>query len=176
MLQLTTKAEQDQLYSSFKALDTNNDGKLSKKELLEGYKKIYPHLSEAEVAAEVDKLFLQADQDGSGEIDYSEWSVAAINKYSILQEEKLKGAFALFDKDQNGSISAQEIKQVLGVGKKFGNESIFDEIIKEVDINGDGVITFEEFKIMMRRFLDEEIKSNSSFSQNGRTLAVIEQA
>jgi Ca2+-binding EF-hand superfamily protein len=101
--------------------------------------------------------------------------VAAINKYSILQEEKLKGAFALFDKDHNGSISAQEIKQVLGVGKKFGNESIFDEIIKEVDINGDGVITFEEFKIMMRRFLDEEIKSNSSFSQNGRAVAVIEQ-
>ena len=58
---MTTKAEQDQLYSSFKALDTNNDGKLSKKELLEGYKKIYPHLSEVEVESEVNKLFQNAD-------------------------------------------------------------------------------------------------------------------
>jgi len=71
----------------------------------------------------------------------------------------LKGAFHLFDKDGNGQISAQEIKAVLGVGKKFGNESIFDQIINEVDINGDGVISYEEFTVMMRRFLDVEMKS-----------------
>lgn len=40
------------------------------------------------------------------------------------------------------------------MGKKFGNESIWDEIIKEVDINGDGEISFEEFKVMMAKFLD----------------------
>ena len=80
------------------------------------------------------------------------------------------GAFRLFDKDGNGSISAQEIKAVLGVGKKFGNEKIFDEIIREVDTNGDGVITYDEFKVMMRKFLDEEIKSNpGSFNQSGRS-------
>lgn len=41
-------------------------------------------MSEGEVESEVNKLFKNADQDGSGEIDYTEWSVAAINKYSIL--------------------------------------------------------------------------------------------
>ena len=59
---------------------------------------------------------------------------------------------------------------MLGVGKKFGNEKIFDDIIKEVDINGDGVITFDEFKVMMRKFLDEEIKTNGgSFSYSGHS-------
>lgn len=38
---------------------------------------------------------------------------------------------------------------MLGVGKKFGDEKIWDDIIKEVDRNGDGVITFDEFKYMM---------------------------
>ena len=82
----------------------------------------------------------------------------------------MKGAFELFDKNKDGSISAVEIKAVLGVGKKFGNEQIFDDIIKEVDVNGDGVITYDEFKVMMRKFLDSEIESNpGSFNQSGRS-------
>lgn len=48
------------------------------------------------------------------------------------------------------------MKQVLGVGKKFGNEDIWNEIIKESDIDGDGVISYEEFKVMMTKFLNSE--------------------
>ena len=39
------------------------------------------------------------------------------------------------------------------MGKKFGNEHIWEDIIKEVDKNGDGEISYEEFKEMMQRFL-----------------------
>ena len=102
----------------------------------------------------MDKFFAAADTDGSGELEYSEWQVATIDKRGILKDEKLRGAFSLFDKDNSGSISADEIKQTLGIGKKFGNEEIWDEIIREVDANGDGEITFEEFKMMMHKFLD----------------------
>ncbi len=62
----------------------------------------------------------------------------------------------MFDKDGSGSISADEIKTVLGVGKKFGDEKVWDEIIKEVDINRDGVICFDEFKYMMSKFLESD--------------------
>ena len=65
---------------------------------------------------------------------------------------------------------------MLGVGKKFGNEQIFDDIIKEVDINNDGVITFNEFEVMMKKFLEVEIKSNlGSFNTSGRNIAIITQ-
>jgi calcium-dependent protein kinase len=43
-------------------------------------------------------IFDKVDIDGSGGLDYSEWQIATINKRSILQEEKLLGAFKLFDK------------------------------------------------------------------------------
>ena len=89
MCQLSNKAEEKQLYDSFKALDANSDGKLSKKEVLEGYTRIYPHLSLEEIEAEVRRIFNAADSDGNGELDYSEWQVATINKNSILQEDKL---------------------------------------------------------------------------------------
>ncbi len=123
--------------------------------MIEGYTKIYPHLTQLEVETEVDRLFSIADMDGNGEIDYSEWQVASINKYNILQEEKLREAFKLFDRDGSGEITAVEIKQILGAGKKFGSEKIFDDIIKEVDVNGDGVISFDEFKQMMQRLFNE---------------------
>ena len=64
-----------------------------------------------EVETEVDRLFSIADMDGNGEIDYSEWQVASINKYNILQEEKLREAFKLFDRDGSGEITAVEIKR-----------------------------------------------------------------
>ena len=39
-----------------------------------------------------------------------------------MQEEKLRAAFKMFDKDNSGSINSQEVKQQLGVGKKFGDD------------------------------------------------------
>ena len=42
-------------------IDVNGDGKLSKEELLIGYKKIYKHLSEDEIKKEVDRIFEMAD-------------------------------------------------------------------------------------------------------------------
>ena len=41
---------------------------------------------------------------------------------------------------------------MLGIGKKF-DEKVWDEIIKEVDVNGDGEISFKEFKTMMERLM-----------------------
>jgi calcium-dependent protein kinase len=55
---------------------------------------------------EVDKILAKVDANGSGEIDYSEWVVATINKEKLLSTEKLKAAFSLFDKDGSGTISA----------------------------------------------------------------------
>jgi calcium-dependent protein kinase len=86
---------------------------LSREELIEGYTKIYGEFAEDEV----DKIMRTADIDGSGEIDYSEWLVATVNKKSLVSDEKLRNAFEFFDKDGSGSISIDELKQVLGVKK-----------------------------------------------------------
>ena len=54
------------------SLDKNNDGKLNASELCEGYKLIYGEFA----LAEVEKILLRVDADGSGEIDYSgKWLV-----------------------------------------------------------------------------------------------------
>lgn len=56
----------------------------------------------------------------------------------------------MFDKDGSGTISSEEIKQVLGYGRAL-NEQQVDAIIREVDENGDNEISFEEFSRMMKK-------------------------
>ena len=125
-------------------MDTNSDGKLNRQELITGYRQILGDMAEEEV----DRILKLADSDGSGEIDYSEWVIATIDKRKLLTDEKLQVAFSMFDRDGGGSISASEIKDVLGVGKNI-DENVWNDIIKEVDGNGDGEISFPEFKTMM---------------------------
>ncbi len=64
---MANKEEVNLLRKAFRALDLNNDGKLQKEELVEGYKRIFGDMA----GDEVEKLFQRVDADGSGEIDYS---------------------------------------------------------------------------------------------------------
>ena len=43
-----------------------------------------------------------------------EFLAATMEKNLYLREEKLYLAFKMFDKDDNGKITAQELKEVLG--------------------------------------------------------------
>jgi Ca2+-binding EF-hand superfamily protein len=57
-------------------LDKDNDGCITKQELMDGYKLIYGDAAEEQVEA----IFSRVDADGSGTIEYAEWVVATINK------------------------------------------------------------------------------------------------
>jgi len=147
--QLVDKKEMEELERAFKAIDKNGDGKLSKEEILEGYEEF---LGKPMNIEEVDKLFDAIDTDGSGSIDYTEFVVATISEKNLLTKERLEASFKMFDRDNSGSISADEIKEVLAKGKNTSAATI-ENIIKEVDENGDGEISFEEFSKMMHKFI-----------------------
>jgi len=54
----------------------------------------------------------------------------------------------MIDKDHSGAISIKELKEALGVNL---SEADWKEIIAEADENGDGEISFEEFKNLMMK-------------------------
>ena len=58
---------------------------------------------------------------------------------------------SVFDKDGNGSISKEEIKSLLCARSE--DKKIIEEIMKEVDSNGDGEISLNEFKEMMKKLV-----------------------
>ena len=94
----------------------------------------------------------EADLDKSGAIDYNEFLIACSNRQKLLNKEKLEATFKMFDKDGSGSISANEIKDVLG-NALGGDQKLLDQIVSEVDDNGDKEISLKEFKEMMLKFL-----------------------
>jgi len=137
---------------TFKHLDKNGDGTLSREEILEGYKQM---MDEEEAEAEVNRIMEMVDLDKSGFIDYTEFIAATLDKKKLISKERLEQAFNMFDKDGNGSISADELKEILGGKMSTVDNQVWADIIKEVDTNGDGVISFEEFTDMMMRYVND---------------------
>lgn len=91
------------------------------------------------------------DLDGNGFVDYSEFLTASMNKEKILSIQNLEAAFNAFDKDGSGKISVDEI-QALFTQKESIKKSVFEQILKQGDKNGDGELSFEEFKDLMISF------------------------
>ena len=71
-----------------------------------GYQEFYGDFAKEEV----DRIFKLVDVDNSGEIDFSEFVTATVNRNELLNDEKLKQAFSLYDKDNSGAISTDELK------------------------------------------------------------------
>lgn len=69
-------------------LNKNQDGKLSYNELLEGYTKY--HGENMATREEVDRIFKLVDVDNSGEIDFSEFVTATVDRENLLSEAKLR--------------------------------------------------------------------------------------
>lgn len=58
-------------------------------------------------------------------------------------EEEIIQAFQMFDKDNNGYISAAELRHVMStLGEKI-TESDVEEMIREADIDGDGKVNYQ---------------------------------
>ena len=69
-----------------------------------------------------------------------------------LSEERItefKAAFELFDKDRDGAINNKELGTVMRNLGQNPSEEELKEMIKEIDLDGNGVIDFNEFLYLM---------------------------
>ena len=143
-------------YKVFLTYDDNMDGKITKKEMSKVFKNILKMTSK--VDEEVDEIFNKLDNDNNGYIEYEEFVRASIDKEVFVKEETLRFAFNFFDKDNSGNITIAELKAVFCVGKDCEiSEKVLDGILDKIDTDGDKEISYEEFKVMMRKIIHEEI-------------------
>jgi Ca2+-binding EF-hand superfamily protein len=121
-------------------------GTIELHELQQVMRKLGQNPSEADLI----EMISSVDDNGDNEIDFEEFVILMKSRISERDPEKeLRDAFAVFDTDGSGSIDRKELKRLM---KKLGqalSEAELDAMMDEVDTNGDGEISFEEFKIMM---------------------------
>lgn len=143
--QVISHEECKMLTENFVKLDKNADGKISKDELVSEYVETF---EEKDAKNRVEQIIQRVDVNLNGDIDYSEFLSACMNYANYLSKENLEAAFKLFDLDNSGFITADELKEVFGDVNTFG-DGVWKEVLKQVDLNGDGVIDMKEFIALM---------------------------
>ena len=134
-----------ELVNLFVRLDTNRDGTLSLNE-------IQAALNSSDISRpDLENMIRCIDHDGSGNIDLTEFIAATMTRRLYMSHEKLWNAFKRFDINHTGRITANELKEVLDQENLVKDPNYWVEMIREVDIDGDGTIDFEEFVKMMEK-------------------------
>ena len=111
---------------------------------------------------QVSTLIRSIDIDGNGEIEFNEFLefMRKLDEQDEQDEEALKEVFMLFDRDEKGYLTPESVYHIfLSIGEKIKLEDITN-ILKENDIDGDGNLNFQDFKMLMHNGLEELNKKN----------------
>ncbi|KAG5479128.1 hypothetical protein LSCM1_02980 [Leishmania martiniquensis] len=99
---------------------------------------------------EVEHIIRSMHTNSNGLVEYSEFEsmIKARMAPKDSPEEILK-AFQLFDLDKKGKISFSNLKEVAKLLGENPGDDVLREMIAEADEDGDGEVSFEEFKSVM---------------------------
>merc|ERR1719309_266136 len=139
---------------AFKQFDTDNDGAITRQEVIQGMKVSGRDFT----SEEIDTLFVLADRDGDGQIDFPEFALIMIpsapERISKLKKKfnnktAVESAFKSFDTNNDGAIDSKE----LNAGLKKTGISLTDQEIETIfavaDVDGDGQIDMGEFSKLL---------------------------
>uniref|UniRef100_A0A6N2K3J0 EF-hand domain-containing protein n=1 Tax=Salix viminalis TaxID=40686 RepID=A0A6N2K3J0_SALVM len=114
----------------FSHFDENGDGRISPSELQQCVRKMGGELSAMEQRQHNCPEFVEGGEEEERERD-------------------LKEAFKMYEMEESCSITPKSLKRMLS---RLGESKTIDEcriMISHFDLNGDGVLNFDEFKVMM---------------------------
>ncbi|KAL4346380.1 hypothetical protein GQ457_17G006540 [Hibiscus cannabinus] len=134
----------------FNKMDTDNDGIVSIEELKAGFKNFGSQLAESEVQMLIEAV----DANGKGTLDYGEFLAISLHLQRMANDEHLRKAFSFFDKDGNGFIEPDELRDALMEDGADDCTNVANDIFQEVDTDKDGRISYDEFAAMMKTGTD----------------------
>jgi calcium-dependent protein kinase len=130
--------DEKKLRQMFLNLDQNKDGLISKEEFITGMIKAKTKIPFTE--NDLLNIFSEMDADLSGNIDYTEFLRASMNKTKMLSEKNLKAAFSFFDQDHDGCISKEEIQLVFAKGNVILEDDMCSMMLYEINCNNNSSV------------------------------------
>lgn len=143
-----TEEQVEEFKKAFLLFDKDGNGRITADELID----VMTSLGQKPSENEVDAMIRKADQDGDGSIDFMEFlDVMASKMGENSFEDDLRDAFLIFDRDSNGYISKRELTFVMTSLGEHITDTAIEKMIKEVDLDGDGRVNYEEFLRLMKK-------------------------
>jgi len=131
-----TENEIGNLSKVFQELDVDGNGVISIEEL----KVVAQREGLESLEEQVRELMDGVDVDASNTIDYREFIAATMEKNIYIREENIQRAFRYFDQDETGQISYANLINIMG------SEDHAREVLGELFLDRNSVITYKEFK------------------------------
>lgn len=142
-----SKAEIGSLGDTFHSIDKDGDGVMSLKDLDRA-------LASGSFPAGVhqDLRHLRRDLSLSGEdtLNWRDFLAGTMDKHLAMREDKIRMAFDHFKKSDDKCLLVSDLVDI------FGGESSAREIMGFVDTDGDGRISFEEFRAAIEESIEDE--------------------
>lgn len=96
------------------------------------------------------EMIRSVDDDGSGSIDFDEFLVLMQSRVGAGgPDQDLRNAFFEFDKSKTGFITKEDLKKTMMEFDTALTDEECNAMFREVDLDGDGKITFREFRELM---------------------------
>ena len=142
-----------QLENLFVALDKDDNGTLSKSEIMAGIKKV----KEKDISEEkISNIFKRVDTNDNNKLDYTEFISSIIGQDIYLNKKRLKEVFDHLDENKNGKITKINLKNVLKLEDNCLNK--FDYLMEQIGKEKDDELNFDEFFKMFCKIISEHIK------------------
>ncbi|KAJ3062769.1 hypothetical protein HDU98_001379 [Podochytrium sp. JEL0797] len=147
--------EQIEYYrEAYSLFDTDHSGFIDVTEL----RAVMRHCGLDPTEEEVHTMIASVDVDNTGTIDFEEFLIMMEDFRGETRihntPEKLHEAFEAMDFDKNGFITAADLINVvkgLGGGESLREDEALD-MIRDADLDGDGVINFHDFCKLIQSF------------------------
>ena len=115
-------------------------------------KQVITQLGEEPTDEEIEEMIVAVDSNGDGEIDFEEFlnlMRLRMGETGEESEQHLREIFDIFDADGSGCIDRDEMRALMKKLAQTLTEDEITQIMEEADIDGDGEISFDEFKMLV---------------------------
>ena len=138
-----------ELREAFNIFDDNSDGNINKNKL----HLLLLSLKQKPTENDYKNVLGSLGLDKKKKINFEQFLLifAKLTQNTKINEERyLKKLFDNMDRNKNGRISIHEIRYIVRNSNENISEEEIELLIKEVDTDGDGLISFDEFLVFMK--------------------------